>query len=204
MPRRNVVRYYGEDAYYHVYNRGVNKRKIFLDEQDYAVFLDLLRRHLTREKIKDGHSGFYESYAGRLELLCFCLMPNHFHLLLYINLDPTSVSELMKRVQGAYTVYFNKKYQRIGPLFEGAYKASRIDNDAYLFYISRYIHRNPKDYMNWQYSSLPYYLKGWEADWVVPDKIFKLYEWGTYEAFLKDDQGHNWGKEELKDVLAND
>jgi len=191
MPARNVVKQYVEDAYYHVYNRGVEKRTIFLDEQDYVMFLGLLKRHLTRSKEQSPRGILYESYAGRVELLSFCLMPNHFHLLFYLNNDPAAISGLMRRVSGTYTAYFNRKYERVGPLFQGVYKASRIDSDPYLLHISRYIHRNPKDYYNWPYSSLPYYLHGKKADWVVPNKIYQLYEWGTYESFLNDDYGNN-------------
>lgn len=190
MPARNVVKQYTEDAYYHVYNRGVEKRTIFLDDQDYVMFLGLLKRHLTRSKEQNSRGQIYESYAGRLELQSFCLMPNHFHLLFYLNNDHEAITELMRRVSGTYTSYFNRKYERVGPLFQGVYKASRIDNDPYLLHITRYIHRNPKDYYNWPYSSLLYYIKDWKADWVVPDKIYKLYEWGTYESFLNDDYSY--------------
>ena len=184
MPSRNSVKQYTEDSYYHVYNRGVEKRQIFLDDQDYVVFLNLLKRHLSREETTNKRGERYETFAGRVELLAFCLMPNHFHLLFYLNNDPASIALLMKRVSGSYTSYFNKKYSRVGHLFQGVYKAVHIDSDPYLLHISRYIHRNPKDFMNWKYSSLPYYLQGWKADWVVPDKIYQLYEWGTYEVFL--------------------
>ncbi len=186
MPARNVVKQYQEDAYYHVYNRGVEKRIIFQDDQDYVMFLGLLKRHLSRSKEYDKRGFEYESFGGRVELLAFCLMPNHFHLLFYLNNDVKAISELMRAVGGTYTKYFNTKYERVGHLFQGVYKASVISNDAYLLHISRYIHRNPEDYMNYPYSSLPYYLKDWKEDWVVPDKIYKLYEWGTYESFLND------------------
>lgn len=186
MPARNVTKEYQENSYYHVYNRGVEKRQIFLDDEDYKMFLSLLKRHLTRTKETNIRGQEYESFGGRLELLAFCLMPNHFHLLFYLNNDTTAIAELMRRVLGTYTTYFNRKYDRVGHLFQGVYKASSINDDAYLLHISRYIHRNPVDYYNWAYSSLPYYISDWKADWVVPDRIYKLYEWGTYEAFLND------------------
>ncbi len=186
MPARNVIKEFTEDGYYHVYNRGVEKRQIFLDEQDYIFFMSLLKRHLTRAKEASARGLEYHSFAGRVELLAFCLMPNHFHLLFYLNNDEKAISELMRRISGSYTMYFNKKYNRVGHLFQGVYKASKIDNDPYLLHITRYIHRNPQDYYTWQYSSLPYYISDWKADWVVPDKIYKLYDWGTYESFLND------------------
>lgn len=152
------MRHYEEDGYYHVYNRGVEKRIIFLDEQDYAVFLNLLKRHLSRKQHTDDRGAIYQSYAGRIELLSYCLMPNHYHLLLYLNNDIKAIPELMRKVAGAYTSYFNKKHERVGPLFQGVYKASRITSGSYLLHITRYIHRNPRDYYDWQYSSLNYYM----------------------------------------------
>jgi REP element-mobilizing transposase RayT len=186
MPARNVTKLYQEDAYYHVYNRGVEKRVIFKDDQDYKMFLYFLKRHLSRHAEPNSRNQVYETYAGRVELLAYCLMPNHFHLLFYLNNDTKAISELMRKVAGTYTAYFNRRHNRVGYLFQGTYKASEVDNDAYLLHISRYIHRNPEDYYNWPYSSLQYYIGDWKSDWVVPDRIYKLYEWGTYEAFLNE------------------
>lgn len=204
MPSRNTVKKYEENSFYHLFNSGVEKREIFLVDQDYRTFLGLLERHLSRSKHYSNRRVEYESYGGRIELLSFCLMPTHFHLLLYLNNDEKAVSELMRKVSGAYTTYFNKKYERVGHLFQGVYKASRVTNDNHLLLTSRYIHRNPKDYSNWQYSSLPYYIRDSKADWVVPDKVFKLYEWGTYENFLHDHESSKHAEVELIDVvLAN-
>jgi len=186
MPARNVTKQYQEDAYYHVYNRGVEKRVIFKDDQDYKMFLIFLRRHLSRQTESNSRNQVYESYAGRVELLAYCLMPNHYHLLFYLNNDTKAISELMRKVAGTYTSYFNRRHNRIGYLFQGTYKASVVDNDAYLLHISRYIHRNPEDYYTWPFSSLQYYIGDWKADWVIPDRLYKLYEWGTYETFLNE------------------
>jgi putative transposase len=186
MPARNVTKQYQEDAYYHIYNRGVEKREIFLDDQDYKMFLAFLKRHLSRQRESNKRNKQYESYAGRVELLAYCLMPNHYHLLFYLNNDTKAISELMRKVAGTYTHYFNRKYNRVGYLFQGTYKASKVDNDSYLLHITRYIHRNPKDYYSWPYSSLQYYIGDWKSDWVIPDRIYKLYDWGTYESFLNE------------------
>jgi putative transposase len=202
MPARNTVKQYVENAYYHVYNRGVEKRIIFQDDQDYVMFLGLLKRHLSRKSQEDKKGSVYESYAGRVELLSYCLMPNHFHLLFYLNNDIKSISELMRKVCGTYTQYFNKKYDRVGPLFQGVYKASQITNDPYLLHITRYIHRNPIDYYSWPYSSLQYYIGDWKSDWVVPEKIYRLYEWGGYERFLNDDVDHDSLQLEVEAYMA--
>jgi putative transposase len=198
MPARNVVKEYVEGEYYHVYNRVVEKRAIFLDDEDYRVFMNLLKRHLSREREPlGGRRGVYESFYGRLELQAFCLMPNHFHMLIYLNNDTTAITELLRRVCGSYTTYFNKKYERVGYLFQGVFKASRISSNEYLTYITRYIHRNPIDYNNWEYSSLPSYIKGRKVDWIVPDRVCSMFEMNEYESFVNDEQGSRWAIDEI-------
>ncbi len=203
MPSRNITKDYITHSYYHVYNRGVNKQTIFHDEQDYSVFLGLLKRYLSKTQQKDTYGRDGVSFYDDIELLAFCLMPNHFHLLIYVGERPRAMSELMRRVCTSYTMYFNKRHSRVGSLFQGRYKASRITNDSYLLHISRYIHRNPEDYYNWEYSSYPYYIKGREAEWVRPQKIYELYEWGTYERFVNDHDAHHQMIEELSSELAS-
>lgn len=203
MPARNVIKKYYDNAYYHVYNRGVEKRIIFLEDNDYVVFLNLLKRHLSAEAHLDNRGNAYESYAGRIELLAFCLMPNHFHLLFYLDNDSAAITELMRKVSGSYTTYFNKKYERVGHLFQGVYKASHVYSDSYLQHISRYIHLNPSDYQSWKYSSWPYYIKDWNADWVKPQRILDMFETDNYADFVA-----NWIEqkvilEELKHFLAD-
>ncbi len=197
MPARNVTKQYEENAYFHIYNRGVEKREIFLDDEDYIMFLALLKRHLSRGKETGSRNRVYESYAGRVELLAYCLMPNRYHLLFYLNNDIKAISELMRKIAGSYTSYFNRKYNRVGYLFQGTYKASKVDNDPYLLHITRFIHRNPKDYYKWPYSSLQYYIGDWKSDWVVADRVYKLYEWGAYESFLNEYQPSPELEEEL-------
>lgn len=198
MPAKNVIKKYYDNAYYHAYNRGVEKRIIFYEDNDYKVFLNLLKRHLSTEVHKDGRGNAYESYAGRVELLAFCLMPNHFHLLFYLDNDLTAVTELMRKVSGSYTIYFNKKYERVGHLFQGVYKASHIDSESYLQHISRYIHLNPTDFQAWEYSSWPYYAKGWRSDWVKPDRILEIFNKDEYIDFVKSWTGPDETDEELK------
>ena len=80
MPNRNIVKLYDADSYYHVYNRGVDKRDIFLDDQDCAVFLGLLKRHLDKKPYIGSQGRNYEWLVNDIEIVAFCLMPNHFHL----------------------------------------------------------------------------------------------------------------------------
>ena len=203
MACKNTVRNYAEDAYYHIYNRGIDNREIYQDEQDYSVFLGLLERHLSRTEHYDNRGKQYETYAGRIELLSFCLMPTHFHFMFYLNNDPNAISELMRKVSGAYTIYFNKKYGRVGTLFQGVYKATQLMGDTNLLHTTRHIHRNPEDYYNWSFSSLSYYVGDDKSDWVLPDKVYRLYDWGAYENYLNNHEDHKARGLEMQGFLAD-
>lgn len=204
MPAKNAVKQYIEQSYYHVYNRGVEKRVTFQDERDYATFMNLLKRYLSSEECKDSRGNTYESYSGRVELLSFCLMPNHFHMLFYLSSDPKSITTLMQKVTSSYTTYFNKRHKRVGHLFQGVYKASYIIDDPYLMHISRYIHLNPRDYQSWSYSSLPYYINGWRSTWIKPARILELFESvGAYKEFVADYDAYKAELDQIKSTLAN-
>ncbi len=115
MPNRNIVKIYSPDSYYHIYNRGVNGRTIFKESGDYAVFLNLLKRSLDDQPAKDKQGREYPWLHRDIELLAFCLMPNHYHLLVYQKDDKNAITKLLIRgVCTTYTVYFNKKYRRAG------------------------------------------------------------------------------------------
>jgi putative transposase len=147
MPSRNILKIDIPHSYYHVYARGGSRQTIYNDAEDYSVFLNLFKRYLSKEPIKDPAGRKYPHFAESIELLAFCLMPNHFHILLYQH-DEKTISSLMRGLMTSYSRYFNKKYNRSGPLFESRYKSSRISDDAYLMHISRYIHLNPKRWKN--------------------------------------------------------
>ena len=199
MPSRNIVRIYDANTYYHIYNRGVEKRKIFLDDQDYAVFLSLLKRHLGIEPSVGSQGREYEWLSNVVEVTAFCLMPNHFHLLLYqIELD--AVTKLVRAVCSAYVVYFNDKYDRVGPLFQGKFRAVRVSNSGYLQYLTRYIHRNPSDYMKWEWSSLSYWLDKKSSVWVTPQRLNDM-SLDKYLDYLKDDNGYKSSLGEISDII---
>ena len=143
MPSRNVLKIDVAEQYYHVYARGASRQNIFLEPVDYEVYLKLFRRYLSSEEIRDSAGIPYTKLHESIELLCYCLMPNHFHLLVY-QIDEGAMQRLMRGVMTAYSRYFNKKYQRSGSLFESRYKASLITSDTYLFHVSRYIHLTQK------------------------------------------------------------
>lgn len=193
MPHKNVIRQFAPDHYYHVYNRGVEKRQIFMDELDYGVFLNRLKQMLINPELLDKHQilEHIKSFYGDIELVAYCLMPNHFHLLLYQHSD-TAVAEFMRTLSTSYTMYFNARYDRVGSLFQGRYKARLIDNDAYLQHISRYIHLNPlhicPDIEAFDYSSMQFYKTPEKCpSWVMTEKgMLHSTDYAQYRKFVFD------------------
>lgn len=175
MPSANTIRVYIENGYYHIYNRGVEKRRIFEDASDYKTFLHYLKIYLTPPEILRRELPLLRinlvnaNQSEDLTLLAFCLMPNHFHLLL-TQRAKDAITKFMRQLTTAYTMYFNRKYLRVGALFQGVFKACLVDRDEYLAHLSRYIHLNPVDINasidEFQWSSYPYYLERLNSPWV--------------------------------------
>jgi putative transposase len=188
MPIRKTSFY--ENGFYHVYNRGVEKREIFLDEKDYNSFLGILKSYLEpivkRDKtILQGRALERirkHTLATELSLISFCLMPNHFHFLIQQRTS-VAITNLLRRVLTAYSMYFNLRYERVGSLFQGRFKAKEITNDEYLLHLTRYIHRNPvkakmvkvQNLANFKWSSYPNYLGLVESSWVKPKAILDYF-----------------------------
>ena len=205
MPSRNVVKEYVPDAFYHVYNRGVEKRDIFLDDQDYTVFLGLLKKFLVGAPPSKTNRHAPKTYGDTLDLLAYCLMPNHYHLLFFQS-DERALSGFMRSLTTAYAMYFNDRYQRVGPLFQGTFKASQILEDSYLEHITRYIHLNPENYREYPYSSLPNYLGHKQSIWLKSQRVLELFGNDTqaYAEFVEDYESTKKENDYLKWHLAND
>ena len=120
MPGRNLEKIYVEDSYYHVYGRGHNKEVIFREKDDYAVFLNLLKRYLSNKPVQDKKNREYPWLQPEIDLLAFCLMPNHFHALIYQR-TPDAMTKLFKSVITTYGMYLNKKYKLLGPVFQSRF-----------------------------------------------------------------------------------
>ena len=187
MPARNIIKQYFEGGYYHVYNRGVEKRTIFLDDQDCHVFLRYIKLYLSpTERIKELSQNkpsldrfIRLNLENDVDLLCFALMPNHFHMLLK-NKTLNGIRTFMQRLATAYVMYFNNKYKRVGALFQNVYKASPVLKDSYLLQLTMYIHKNASElssveipFMN--YCSYPYYLGERTADWLKTEEILSIF-----------------------------
>lgn len=158
------------DSIYHLVNRGVEKRDIFLNRGDYQRFIDSMFHYQTKNPIKFSLSrnkntpqGWKNEGSDIIKLLSYCLMPNHFHMLVKQTIDG-GITRFMSQVQNSYTRSFNTKYKRIGPLFQGPFKAVLIETDEQLVHVSRYIHLNP----------------------VVSNltKTPEQYEWSSYKIYL--------------------
>jgi putative transposase len=203
MPSRNILKVDVPDSYYHVYARGHAKSKIFQDDEDYEMFLSLFERHLSEKPATNTLGRPYPHLKDGVELLCYCLISNHFHLLVYQQSEG-AMSKLMRSVMTGYSMYFNKKYGLSGSLFESRYKASRISSDPYLMHISRYIHLNPKDWMAYPYSSIHSYYLG-APEWLHPERVIELFDSSLpiYADFLNDYANYKESLELIRNELAD-
>jgi len=203
MPAKNSLKVYAPNSYYHVYNRGVNKQAIFEDEQDYGVFLSYLKTYLLprderalQEQLADPRLSYKEknkivrilrlnNFSSEITLISYCLMPNHFHFLLK-QTEPTSIDRFMNSLGTRYTMYFNKRYKRVGPLYQNVYKAVLVESEEQLLYLTSYIHRNPikklalkgdafRAAILKQPSSYLEYLEERKTDWVHPKEVINFF-----------------------------
>lgn len=144
MPPRKVILASGE--YYHVFNRGVERRPIFFERENYAHFLRTARRYLfadsgDAQSEPDATSVGLSDNSRPVSIVAYCLMPNHFHFLVYLRCD--DFSDRMSSFQKSYTQAINRARERVGPLFQGRFRAEHVDREEYLTHLSRYIHLNP-------------------------------------------------------------
>jgi len=156
MPRRAIPLVAGE--YYHIYNRGNNRQPIFFERENYLFFLRRARERLMGHQ---GPAGEPDSRSPGARVFCsiaaYCLMPNHYHLLVCPTDD--QFSRHMQGFSGSYTKAINKRYERVGALFQGPFHALRVDRSEYLLHLSRYVHLNPvqaglvKQAHDWEFSS---------------------------------------------------
>jgi REP element-mobilizing transposase RayT len=175
MPRRDLTFQPGQ--YYHLYNRGNDRRLIFFEQENYLYFLRLVRRHLLEQT---------------LDVLAYCLMPNHYHLL--VQCKTHEVSGAMMRLSVAYTKAMNRRYNRVGSLFQGQFQAIAVDSDEYLSHLTRYIHLNPVKARlaarpeDWEFSSYREYA-GLRSGTLPKLEVVRrqLGSEAAYQTFLKPD-----------------
>lgn len=161
MPRPLRIEY--ENAYYHVMNRGRGRQRIFHGNAYYNAFLKTL---------EEAHQRF------RLQVLCYCLMSNHYHLL--VKTPEANLGRALRHINGLYTQRYNRLRKTDGPLFRGRYKAILVEEDSYQLQLSRYIHRNPLEagvvdrLDDYPWSSYPYYVGSLSApEWLYREEIYQ-------------------------------
>lgn len=181
---------------YHVFNRGIDRRSTFTDKKEFERIQKLVKfyRHKDtpirfsqvnqqpqeiREKIL---SDLYKN-KRIIDILSYCIMPNHFHFLLQ-QTEEKGISTFISNITNAYTKYFNTKHKRAGPLFEGVFKAVHIESEEQLIHVSRYIHLNPvassiipkEELENYQWSSYPEYLSRSLAEIAQKEFILSMFK----------------------------
>ena len=179
-----------ENGYYHIYNRGVEKRFIFLDQQDYGVFLSYLKEYLLPKKEQELHERLSDpqissvarnkvlkslqlnNFNQEIILLAYCLMPNHFHFFVKQK-SINAIDKFMNSLATRYTMYFNRKYKRVGSLCQDVYKAVLIKNEAQFLHLSRYIHKQALNLD--QPCSYPEYIGLRQTLWIKPDEVLAYF-----------------------------
>lgn len=157
MRKEKVYLLYKRNSYYHIYNRGNRKMEIFRSRKDYEVFVNMLYRYLQ---------------GSSLKLVGYCLMPNHYHMILKNGENKRAVSLFMQRFMTAYVMYFNRKYNLVGRLFQSPFQAKRLPKIRDLENVKEYLRQNP-----------------FEAG-VTESEVSLGYEW----LYIKDEKGVNEGQ----------
>ncbi|MBI4029377.1 MAG: transposase [Candidatus Blackburnbacteria bacterium] len=216
MPSRHKIKKYFPNSYYHIYNRGVEKRLIFQDAQDYGVLLSYLKEYLLpkdeellRTELADPTINYHDrdkilkalrlnNFTDEITLLAYCLMPNHFHFFVKQRSE-NSIDRFMQSLCTRYSMYFNRKYKRVGRLFQDIYKAVLVDADPQFTYLSKYIHKQAlasqgttlQAYSK-QPSSFEEYLGQRKTKWVHPEEVLGYFSKANpakdYQAFVEEQE----------------
>jgi len=165
------------NTHYHIYNRGNNHAAIFFERENYLFFLRQLRKYL---------------YA-QVEIVAYCLMPNHYHLL--VHLETENFPQLMQPFLVSYSKAINQRFNRAGTLFEGPFKAIRIEREEYLLALSRYIHLNPVKARlvaraeEWEFSSYRDFIGLRQGTLIAPAAVLAYVPAGqVYREFVESSQ----------------
>lgn len=168
--------------FYHIYNRGTEKRPIFENRRDQNRFIQTISYYQLEGPKPRFSNSFKNPFLKPdlnkklVDIVCFCLMPNHFHFLLKQKKDG-GITEFLSKLSNSYTKYFNTKHKRVGPLFQGEFKAVLVESDEQLLHLSRYIHLNPL------------------VSYVV--KNLDLYEWSSYKEYTNSKSNGICAKEDI-------
>lgn len=221
-PRALVFR---EAHVYHLFNRGVERRPIFLSPRDQERFVSLLEYYRFSGNTKSYSHYLALSLGDRaifrqaldqkpvsVNILAYCLMPNHFHLLVRQNIKE-GIHDFLSNIANGYAKYFNTKRQRVGPLYQGPFKAVFVETDEQLIHLSRYIHINPvvsgvislQDLDGYPWSSFPDYLGNVKTSFVVKPPVLGHFKTiSAYRAFVYDQVGYAKELEQIKHLTLEE
>ena len=212
------------NEYYHVLNRGVASQPIFSSKRDYRRIIATIFYYQNKEVplkyskflrlAKKKRTEILENLKirkkYRVEIICYCLMPNHIHLLLKQAIDE-GISRFMSDLTNSYTRYFNTKNKRKGPLFEGKFRAIRVETDEQLLHLSRYIHLNPyssyvvKDFKkleDYPYSSFQEYIQKTDVDFCNKKIILGQFQnSASYKNFILNQAEYQRELEKIKHLV---
>ncbi len=213
MPRRIIP--FATDHYYHVYNRGVEKRSIFENSRDYTRFVKTIKYYqLAGPKPKLSKSLNSSTFKLNLnekivEVICYCLMPNHFHFLIK-QLKDGGITEFISKLSNSYTKYYNTKHTRVGPLLQGVFKTVLVESGEQFIHLSRYIHLNPiasllvRDLRDFKWSSYEEYISGSNGI-CSKEEIMGYFKSPTgYQQFVLDQISYAQTLEKIKHQLIED
>lgn len=214
MPSRTTP--FINDYFYHIYNRGSEKRSIFENQRDYQIFLKTLKYYQI-EGPKPRFSKFPSLAVTELdenrklvEILTYCLMPNHFHLLLKQVRDK-GVTEFLSNLSNSYTRHYNTKYSRVGHLFQSEFKAVIMESNEQLIHVSRYIHLNPivsgivKNLEQYEWSSYPEYTNSHIPELCSKEDILGHFKNPhDYQQFVLDQVAYAQELESIKHQLIDE
>lgn len=224
MPGRSVPLI--TNQYYHIFNRGINKQPIFKGIRDYKRALEVLEFYIynpqlrfskyllmSQERREDFWLNLKKENKKIVNLICFCFMPNHFHMLLQQNVDK-GISTYTGNFQNSYTKYFNTKHRRSGPLLQGQFKAVRIEDENQLLHLSRYIHLNPytgyvvnsfNQLENYRWSSFGNYLGKINTDMLEKEVILSQFtEVNKYKEFVYDQANYQRELDKIKHLTIEE
>jgi len=222
MPRRKII--FANEEIYHVINRSIAQAPIFKGKRDYQRALEVIDfyRYKTplsfshyKRLLKEERQKFLENlYKNKpfIEILAFCLMPNHCHFLLK-QIQNKGIPNFMRNFQDSYARYFNAKYKRTGALFQSMFMAVRIETEEQLVHVSRYIHLNPvtaylieiKKLENYPWCSFSDYLNPGTYQFVNSNLILSLFKTRrSYKKFVFDQAEYQRELQKIKHLILEE
>lgn len=212
MPRRIIP--FATGYFYHIYNRGVEKRSIFENNRDYSRLIKTIK-YYQLEGPKPKLSKFLTSSIFKpelskkiIEVLCYCLMPNHFHFLIK-QLKDGGITEFISKLSNSYTKYYNTKHTRVGPLLQGEFKAVLVESGEQFIHLSRYIHLNPiasmmvKNLKDFRWSSYEEYINNSNGICSKEDIMGYFKSPKDYEQFVLDQVSYAQSLERIKHAVID-